>query len=378
MKKRYVSLDVFRGLTVALMIIVNNPGSWSKIYPPLKHAAWDGCTLCDLVFPFFLFCVGVSMAFALAGFSSLSGTAVKKVLKRGLLLYLTGLFLTAFPFYPASTDPDLTFWQNWVNWASNLRLVGVLARIAMCYVLGSLLVLWLKKPGRIAVAAGLLAVAHVTLLLAFAGEGGAFSLEGNFAGRFDIALLGVEHVYHGYGVPFDPEGLFGALTGTSTVLIGYLLGYMIRKSSADYAVVADVENSPIGVVAKTAVSAAVSLLVGWVLSIWIPLNKPLWSVSYVFMTAGWAMLVLSVLIYVIDVKGHEKWFYPFRAMGMNALALFALSALLMKCIWRFSIWDYTTVFGVSESMSLIFAVLYMLLHMAIAILLYRRKIFIKL
>jgi predicted acyltransferase len=318
------------------------------------------------------------MAFALAHFSSLNGEAVRKVLKRGVLLYLTGLFLTAFPLYPASTDPDLTFWQNWVDWASGLRLVGVLARIAMCYVLGSFLVLWLKKPGRIAAAAGLLAVMHVTLLVAFAGEGGAFSLEGNFARRFDIAVLGLDHVYHGYGVPFDPEGLFGALTGTSTVLIGYLLGYMIRKSSADYAVSADVEDSPIGVVAKIAVSAAASLLIGWILSIWIPLNKPLWSVSYVFMTAGWAMLVLSVLVYVIDVKGHEKWFYPFRAMGMNALALFAMSALLMKCIWRFTSWNYTTVFGVSESMSLLFSVLYMLLHMAVAVILYRRKIFIKL
>ena len=111
--KRYIALDVLRGLTVALMILVNNPGAWDRIFPPLKHAAWDGCTPCDLVFPFFLFCVGVSMAFSLAKYDSVTKEASAKILKRGLLLYLTGLLLTAFPFYPVHMNPGMTFWQNY-------------------------------------------------------------------------------------------------------------------------------------------------------------------------------------------------------------------------------------------------------------------------
>lgn len=364
--KRYLSLDILRGLTVAMMILVNNPGSWSRIYPMLRHASWDGCTPCDLVFPFFLFCVGVSMVFALAKYPGLTKDALTKVLKRGFMLYLIGFLLTAFPFYPANPDPSMTFWQNWVNWLSELRLVGVLPRIAMCYVLGSVLVLWLKTPERLTIAAAVLCALHVCLLLLFAGPEGAFTLEGNFARRFDIALLGEQHVYHGYGIPFDPEGVFGALTGTATVLIGYMIGMLVRKS-------APVETS-----AKIFSISAGLLIGGLALSLVIPLNKPLWSASYVLYSAGWASFVFALFIYLIDVKGWEKPFFPFKALGMNALALFVLSGLLMKIIWRYTDWDYTLIFGRTEFTSLLFAVLYMILHLVIAIVLYRKKIFIKL
>lgn len=380
MKKRYVSLDVLRGLTVAMMIVVNNPGSWSHIYPPLRHASWDGCTPCDLVFPFFLFCVGTAMAFALAGYASLTGEALKKIFKRGVLLFLTGFALTAFPFYPSvsSMDPDMSFWQNWLEWLSGIRIMGILQRIALCYMLGSVLVLWLQKPKKIAVAIGVLCVVEVSLLLIFAGPEGAFTLEGNFARKFDLAVLGENHVYEGYGIPFDPEGIFCSLTGTCTVLLGYLVGGMIRRSSAAYAEEAKVEDSSVGVVSKLFVLSAASLLFALVLSLVIPINKPIWSVSYVFYAGGWAMFVLALFSYLIDVKGWEKPFFPFKALGMNALALFVLSGLLMKIIWRYTSWDYTVVFGVNEGMSLLFAMLYMLFHLLVAVVLYKKKIFIKL
>ena len=366
MTKRYLSLDVFRGLTVAFMIIVNNPGSWSNIFPPLRHAAWDGCTPCDLVFPFFLFCVGASMAFALAKYSSLTWSAAGKIFKRGFLLYLVGLLLTAFPFYHATQNPDLTFGQNWVEWASHLRLVGVLPRIAMCYVVASLLVLWLRKPSRLIGTIALLSALHVGLLVAFAGPQGAFSLEGNFARTIDITVFGENHIYKGFGIPFDPEGLLGVLTGTCTVILGYLTGMMVRSTEKCEASAR-----------LFSISAGV-LLLGLALSIVIPINKALWSVSYVFYTAGWAMFVLALLMYLIDVRGWEKPFFPFKALGMNALALFVLSGLIMKVIWRYTEWNYTEVFGVNEYMSLLFAVLYMILHLAIAVLMYKKKIFIKL
>ena len=363
--KRYLSLDILRGLTVAMMILVNNPGSWSCIYPPLRHAAWDGCTPCDLVFPFFLFCVGVSCAFSLSRYTELSDVAVKKIVRRGLILYLVGFILMAFPFYPSDTNPDLTFWQNWLQWLKSLRILGVLPRIAMCYTLGAILILWLQTSRKLSLATGVLCLLHVLFLLIFAGPEGAFTLEGNFARRLDIAILGEQHIYQGYGIPFDPEGFFGVLTGTATVLIGYMIGQLVRKGTA-------LENS-----AKIFSISAGLLLSGLLLSLVVPLNKPLWSVSYVFYTAGWASFVLALFIYLIDVRGWEKPFFPFKALGMNALALFVLSGLLMKIIWRYTGWDYTAIFGKNEFTSLCFAVMYMVLHLLIAIILYRKKIFIK-
>lgn len=374
MKQRYLSLDILRGLTVAMMIVVNNPGSWSHVFPFLSHAAWNGCTPCDLVFPFFLFCVGVSMTFALSKYTALSADALKKICRRGVLLYLVGIALTAFPFYPSASgmDPDLSFWQNWIRWASDLRLVGVLPRIAMCYVLASVLALWLKTPRRIWWSIGILSVLHVGLLLLFAGPEGAFSLEGNFARKVDLAILGEDHMYWGYSnasgesVAFDPEGLFGVLTGSCTVLLGYLAGGLIRK------------YQPMEVSVRLYTYAAFSLLGGLILGIFIPISKPLWSVSYVFYAGGWAMAAFAFFIYMVDVRGVQKPFFPFKALGMNALAIFVLSGLIMKVIWRYIPWDYTAIFGVNEYMSLLFALLYMLLHLVIAVILYRKKIFIKL
>ena len=326
--------------------------------------------------PLLPFCVGVSMAFSLSKFSSLSWEASRKVLKRGVLLYVVGLLLTAFPFYPYRMDPDLTVWQNYAQWLGELRLVGILARIAMCYVIASILALWLQTPKKIWGAIAVLSIAHVGLLLAFAGPEGAFSLEGNFGRRFDLALLGERHVYHGYRnaegipVPFDPEGVFGALTGSCTVLIGYLVGKMIRKNSEP--------SLQHALVAKMYTFSAVVLAGSMLLSIWIPISKPLWSVSYVFYTAGWAMFVMAFLMYLIDIKGITKPFFPFQALGMNPLAMFVLSGLVAKSLPRFLHWDSAAVFGANEWMSLLYAVLFMLFHLLIAVILYRKKIFIKL
>ena len=364
--KRYLSLDILRGLTVAFMIVVNNPGSWDCMYPILSHASWNGCTPCDLVFPFFLFCVGVSMVFAFAKYQGITADAVKKVFKRGILLYLIGLGINAFPFYPTTLNPEMTFWQNWLDWARHLRLMGVLPRIALCYVLGSILVLWLRTPKKLIVTVGVLCALHVGLLLLFAGPEGAFTLEGNFARQLDLAILGNGHIYHGYGLPFEPEGFLGTLTGTATVLLGYLIGSTIRKTTP-------LEASP-----KIFSLSAALLLGGLILSLVIPLNKSLWSASYVLYTAGWASFVLALLIYLVDVKGYEKPFMPFRALGMNALALFVLSQLLFMIIWIFIPWDFTAIFGQTEFLSLCYALMCLTLHLVIGIILYKKKIFIKL
>lgn len=389
---RYIALDVLRGMTVAGMILVNNPGSWGKIFPPLRHAAWNGCTPTDLVFPFFLFCVGAALAFSFAKYNNtLNGASVKKIVTRGVLIFLVGLGLNAFPFYPTSLNSDLTFGENYVRYLHNLRILGVLQRIAFCYIVGGILALWLKKPRKILLAMGILLTLHWLILFIFGGEGWS-TLEGNIAGPIDVAIFGESHVYKGYGIPFDPEGLYGVISGSCTVLLGYLIGQVIRTGS-----------EKIDVVAKLYTYGLVALGAGVVASIWIPINKPLWSASYVLYAGGWAIVMLAFFIYLIDIKGKEKIFTPFRAMGMNPLFAFVMAGIFAKVFGRIikwsvmvpnaegvmvkksvsaSSWFYNnvcvSVFGNNEYASLMYALIYVAIFMGMAYFLYRKKIIIKL
>ena len=389
---RYIALDVLRGMTVAGMILVNNPGSWGKIFPPLRHAAWDGCTPTDLVFPFFLFCVGAALAFSFAKYNnSLNSESVKKIIKRGILIFLVGLGLNAFPFYPTSLNGDLTFGENYMNYLNNIRILGVLQRIALCYIAGGILALWLKTPKKILWAMGILLTLHWLILFIFGGEGWS-TLKGNIAAPIDVAIFGKSHVYKGYGIPFDPEGLYGVISGSCTLLLGYLIGQLIRKTP-----------EKIDVVAKLYTIGLVALGAGIVTSIWIPINKPLWSASYVLYAGGWAIVMLALFIYFIDVKGKVKIFTPFRAMGMNPLFAFVMAGLFSKVFSRIikwtvlapnaegvmtqktvnvSSWFYNNVcvslLGSNEFASLMYALIYVAIFMAMAYWLYRKNIVIKL
>lgn len=356
MRKRFLALDVLRGLTMMLMIIVNNPGDYECVFPALRHSSWDGCTLCDLVFPFFLFCVGVSMAFSLARYDGPSSDALRKILKRGAVMYLIGVAISAFPFYSPQHAMDL----------ESIRLTSVLSRIALCYVFGSFIVLWLRKPLRIVLSIAILCILHVTLLLVFAGPEGAFTLEGNFARRFDIAIFGESHIYQGYGLPFDPEGLLGVLTGTCTALLGYLTGLIVRDGVSK------------AVLLRLSVFAVLSLASGLILNIWVPINKPLWSVSYVFYAGGWAILALAATAYMTDVKGWEKPFLPFRIMGMNAIAIYIFAEVVIRAVWHYTDWNPAVLFGADEMMSMLFGVLYMSVNLGVATILYKKRIFIRL
>ena len=373
MKKRYLSLDILRGLTVALMIVVNNPGSWGNIFPPLRHAEWDGCTPTDLVFPFFLFCVGTSMAFSLAKFDGLGKDALIKIFKRGLGIFLVGLGLQAFPFYPTWQNPDLTLWQNYLEWFHRFRIFGVLQRIALCYMVASVLALWLKTPKKILASMAVLSVLHVGIQLLFAGPEGAFTIEGNVTRHIDAAIVGESHLYRGYRfadgsvAAFDPEGLFGVLTGSCTALLGFLIGGILRK------------DGDTGLkIARLYSLAALSLASSQILSIWIPINKPLWSVSYVFYAGGWAIFVLAFLTWLTEVKGWGRIFTPLRAFGMNPLFIYALSSLLATAIGSVFGWNVAAVFGSTEFLSLLYALLYMAFHLCVAMILYKKNIVIKL
>ena len=390
---RYLALDVLRGMTIAGMILVNNPGSWGSIFPPLRHAAWHGCTPTDLVFPFFLFIVGAALAFSFAKYNdSLDSSSVRKVVKRSMLIFLTGLLLNAFPFYNTNPNAGLSFWENWIYYIEHLRIFGVLQRIALCYLVGALIALWLGKPKKIIFAGIALMALHTAILLLFGGEGGPFSLEGSISGPVDVAILGEAHVYKGFGIPFDPEGLLGVLSGSATVLFGYMVGGIIRQGKEKISVVADIYT--IGLI---------SLGIGVVMSIFIPINKPLWTPSYVLYAGGWSVLMLALFIYFIDIKGKEKIFFPFKALGLNPLFAFVMAGVFSKLLGRIIKWSTTTVledgtvkevttsaaswlyrngcvsiFGSNEWASLMYALCYVAIFTIMAIILYKKRIIIKL
>lgn len=399
---RYVALDVLRGMTVAGMILVNNPGSWAHIFPPLAHAKWAGCTPTDLVFPFFLFVVGAAMAFSFAKYNEgLNSASVKKLLKRGALIFLVGFGLNAFPFYPTSPNPDLSVWENFVYRWEHVRIVGVLQRIAMCYVLGGFVALWMRSTKKIIASMGVLMILHWLILYLIGdssaelvnGASGAFSLAGQGADDIDIAIFGTDHIYKGFGIPFDPEGLLGSLSGACTVLLGFLLGNMIRTNS-----------NKMEVVAKLYTIGLICIGAGLVWSICYPIIKALWTGSYVLYAGGWAAIMLAFFIYFIDIKGKERIFTPFKALGMNPLFAFVMAGLFAKILgmmikwksvvtladgtvteksWSVLSWFYNNVCVAivgenNEISSLLFALVYVAVFTAMAMALYKRKIVIKL
>ena len=399
---RYVALDVLRGMTVAGMILVNNPGSWAHIFPPLAHAKWAGCTPTDLVFPFFLFVVGAAMAFSFAKYNEgLNSASVNKLLKRGALIFLVGFGLNAFPFYPTSPNPDLSVWENFVYRWEHVRIVGVLQRIAMCYVLGGFVALWMRSTKKIIASMGVLMVLHWIILYLIGdssaelvnGASGAFSLAGQGADDIDIAIFGTDHIYKGFGIPFDPEGLLGSLSGACTVLLGFLLGNMIRTN-----------NNKMEVVAKLYTIGLICIGAGLVWSICYPIIKALWTGSYVLYAGGWAAIMLAFFIYFIDIKGKERIFTPFKALGMNPLFAFVMAGLFAKILgmmikwksvvtladgtvteksWSVLSWFYNNVCVAivgenNEISSLLFALVYVAVFTAMAMALYKRKIVIKL
>lgn len=405
MKKRYESLDVLRGLTVAFMCIVNNPGTWAHIFPPLRHAGWNGCTPTDLVYPFFVFCMGCAMAFSFSKYEKTTAKAYLKVLKRGALIFLVGFALNLYPFFPTSPHNEAwTFGQNYLYWLQHKRIFGVLQRIGMAYAIAGCLALWLKKPRKILAAIATLCVTYTGILLIFGREPGALTLEGNVSMRIDKWLVGGNHCYHGYsGTDFDPEGLLGSMTAACSCLLGYLIGSMIHCSQKNMSDLRDasskdggrltgstdnrslslsecpsvVNYTPDRVVNRTFVYGCLSLILGLVLSIWIPINKPLWSVSYVFYAGGWAMLALAFLAYMIDVKGYVKPFVPFKAMGMNALMAFVFSGVIAKSYGFFG-FAPSRCFGANEYTSLLWALIFVTIIFSLLWILYKKKIVIKL
>jgi predicted acyltransferase len=362
---RLTSLDVFRGITIGGMILVNNPGSWSHVYGPLQHAEWHGWTPTDLIFPFFLFVVGVAMAFSLVPRlerGEHSARVFHKVLRRSLLLIGLGLFLAAYPRFNLAT----------------LRLPGVLQRIGMVYFLASLVVLRTGPRGQAAVAGVLLLLYWgLMALVPVPGFGaGDLSADGNLAAYLDRTLLG-DHLWRD---TWDPEGLLSTLPAVSTALLGVLTGHLLRSPRA-----------PLEKVTLLVTVGWAGVLVGLAWNWFFPINKNLWTSSYVMFTAGAALQFLAVCHFLIDVKGWTRWAHPAIAFGRNAIAVFVLSGLFVKTLLVIRLpegggtislygWIYRHLFvpwAGPLNGSLAFAVANILLWYALMELLYRRRIFIK-
>jgi len=348
------------------MIIVNMPGSWSYVYAPLRHAKWHGCTPTDLVFPFFLFIVGVAMTFSFRKYDNrLSPVVVKKIAKRVALIFLIGLFLNAFPFHKALSD---------------LRILGVLQRIAIAYGIAALLYLALSRT-RLIVLSALLLIGYWLLLLGF-GQGGPFALETNLVRTIDLKILGQSHVWGGFGIPFDPEGLLSTLPAVVTVILGALTGRLIQSA-------AHLRSA----ILRILLVGASAIVLGQLWGLFFPINKALWTSSYVLFTAGLAMLFMGVLLWLIDVRGYRRWAYPFVVFGMNSLFLYALSSIWVRTyiyLLNFETadgaatnaykWLYEQIFvPVAGHLngSLLFAITHVFFFWIILFLLYRKRIFIK-
>jgi predicted acyltransferase len=361
---RLVSLDAFRGLTLAGMILVNNPGSWDHVYPPLLHAKWDGFTPTDLVFPSFLLIVGVAIPLALGKRLQRGdppSTLLAKVVRRSLIIFALGLFLNVFPF-----DEPVSQW----------RIPGVLQRIALCYLAASLIYLKTGLRVQVLTAVGLLLGYWALMTMVPTGTGTAdLSRPGNFAARVDRALL----PGHLYKPDYDPEGLLSTLPAIVTTLIGVLTGRWLST------------RRPVGDrVSGVFAAGSVLLFLGWVWGAWFPINKALWTSSYTLLSAGFSLLILGVCAFLIEVENARRWAGPFLVFGSNPIAAYVLSSFVAKLLTRVHVggsqgphlkaWVYQNAFASWADptfASLLYGLSYVLLWLALMGVLYRLRIFIR-
>jgi predicted acyltransferase len=375
---RLLSLDVFRGITIAGMVLVNNPGTWSAIYPPLAHAEWNGWTPTDFVFPFFLFIVGISITLALGKRVEAGGVdkaVYLKIIRRTLLIFGLGLFLATFPFYNFTKSELLDI--------NTVRIMGVLQRIAVCYFFSALIFLHTGWKKQLIIATALLLVYWIlmTLVPVPGCEIATFNDKAcNLAAYIDRTVLTEGHIWRSARV-YDPEGLLSTIPAIATTLAGILCGHWLRTRRDDMEKVSGMFFFGIVLVAF-----------GWAWHSWFPINKALWTSSYVVFTAGLALCFLGFCYWLIDIQGYKLWTKPFVIFGVNALALFVGSGIMARLLGLIKVtgpegssislqqWIFTNIFLPLASpinASLMYAICFILVWLFLMWLLYRKKIYIK-
>jgi predicted acyltransferase len=377
---RSLALDCFRGIAIVAMILVNNPGSWSYVYAPLKHAAWHGYTPTDLIFPFFIFITGISLAFSQAAKREQpKQSLIRGAALRMLKLILLGWFLALF--YYQFNQPDF----SWVDdRLFQLRVFGVLQRIGIVYFLTFLVCLYCKTAMRAFAAFALLIIYCVAMFLFPDTSMGAPLLEGaflegnNFSAWLDTALVGKAHLY-AQTTPFayDPEGLWSTLPAVSTSLFGVLVGESLQRQS----------QLPKQVVFRLLVVGLLLVVLGHVMDLIVPINKALWTPSFVFISAGYALMLLAALIYFVDLKTYRLWTAPFIVFGANSIAFFMFSGILARLLLMLSIegkslkailYDQLNIAMIGQyNASLLYAILMLAVSYWVMFMLYKRNIILK-
>ncbi|HEY9605626.1 MAG TPA: heparan-alpha-glucosaminide N-acetyltransferase domain-containing protein [Allocoleopsis sp.] len=371
LRKRLISLDVFRGIAITGMILVNMAGVADRAFPALVHADWNGCTLADLVFPFFLFIVGVAIAFSLAKYTDgnkPTPAVYWRIIRRSLILFALGLLLNG-------------FWNY--DWSS-IRIMGVLQRISLTYLLAALIILNVPRKGQWAIAALLLMGYWLAMsLVPVPGYGiGNLTREGNLGAYIDRLIIGTAHLYKGdnFNSLGDPEGLFSTIPAIVSVLFGYFTGDWLRKQRIE---------------SYTSMSLVLfglsCLVVGEVWGFWLPINKKLWTSSFVVFTAGWALLLLAACYELIEVRDRRHWGKPFEIMGLNAIFVFITSVLAIKILVKTHIgtgenapaaynWIYDHLFvswAGAMNGSLLFALVTVLFWWVVLYGMYKKRWFVK-
>jgi predicted acyltransferase len=374
---RLVSLDAFRGATIAGMILVNNPGTWDAVYPQLRHAAWHGWTFTDFIFPFFLWIVGVAMTFSFArrvGEGADKGKLLLHVVRRAAIIFGLGLFLNGFPFGLIG-DREFAL--------ATIRIPGVLQRIAICYLIVGILLLHTGVRAQVRWLVGLLAGYWLVMKLVPVPGYGAGVLEpmGNLVWYVDSKLLAGHTWAYAPAPGFDPEGILSTIPAIGTTLFGVLTGHWLRsgRPREDLA-------------GWMFVAGNLLLLLGAIMDMGLPINKNLWTSSYTVFMAGWALVCFATMFWLVDVKKFQGWAKPFVVYGMNAIAIYVFAGILARLLGIFTIaqadgtalswkdWLMRSVFNPIASpmnASLLFAISFVLVTYLVAWVLWKNKIFIK-
>jgi len=370
---RFFSLDVFRGMTVCFMIIVNSPGSGADPFSILSHADWNGFTPTDLVFPSFLFAVGNAMSFSMRKWTAMGhGAFLRKVFTRALLIFLLGFLMYWYPFFESGEDGLrlIPF--------SHTRVMGVLQRIALCYLFASLMIRYLSGR-QVAALSVLFLVGYWVILLLFGDAAAPLSMEGNAGQYLDKWVLGDDHLYHGEGIAFDPEGLLSTIPSIVNVVIGYYAGKFIQRTGKGY------ES-----IARLLLAGGVLILIALCWNMSFPINKKLWTSSFVMLTSGIDLAIVAALIYVLELRGWNKWNWArfFTIFGKNPLFIYLLSEILLITLHRVHLssglslheWINAVLFQViapGALGALLYAIIYMLLCWSVGWWLDRKKIYIR-